>query len=131
MADPALVLQGAILSALKASPAVAAGRVYDRVPENPVFPYVTIGDGDSVGDDNDCWDATEFTAQVHVWSRAVGYPEVKGLASDVRSRLTTEFSVSGFKVTNAQHLITRFMRDPDGLTSHAVVELRYLVDHDT
>lgn len=129
MSDPSLLLQGAIVAALKASPAVAGGRIYDSVPPSPSFPYVTIGLSDTVGDDNECWDASECNVQVHVWSRAVGMPEAKGIAAMVRDRLTTEFSLTDFRVVNAQYVTTRYLRDPDGLTTHAVVELTYLIDH--
>lgn len=131
MSDPTLAVQGAIVAALKAAPAIASGRVYDHVPEAATFPYVNVGEGDTVGDDNGCWDASEVNVSVHVWSRAIGFPEAKEIAAEVRRRCRTEFILAGFTVTSAEHVTTRFLRDPDGLTSHAVVELRYLVDHDT
>lgn len=131
MSDPTLPLQAAIVTALKASPAVADGRIYDRIPTDPVFPYVTVGEGDTVGDDNSCFDSSEVNVSVHVWSRAVGFPEAKGIVALVRERLRTEFTISGFLVVNAEYVTTRYLRDPDGLTSHAVVEFRYLIDHNT
>lgn len=131
MADPTLLLQGAIVSALKAAPAVAGGRIYDRVPPDPVFPYVTVGEGDTVGDDNSCADASECNVQMHCWSRAVGMPEVKGIAALVRARCKAHFTLSGFQVTVVEYLTTRYLHDPDGLTEHAVVEFRYQIDHDT
>lgn len=130
MSDPSLEIQRAIVAALKVATAVAGGRIYDRIPDNPTFPYVQVGDGETVGDDNPCFDASEVNVQAHVWSRAVGYPEAKAIAAVVRTRLTQEFTITGFKVTEAEHVVTRYLRDPDGLTSHAVVEMRYLVDHD-
>ena len=131
MADPALAIQGAHVSALQANPALCGGRVYDKPPANPTYPYIQVGDGDTVGDDNDCFDASEFNAQVHVWSQAAGLVEVKQIAADVRARLRTEFVIAGFVIVEARHVITRYLRDPDGISSHAVVEFRYLVDHDT
>lgn len=130
MSDPTLAIQGAILAALKVAPAVAEGRIYDQVPGKPTFPYVTIGGGDTVGDDNSCFDASEVNVSVHVWSRAVGFPECKTLAALIRPRLKTEFTLTGFTVSSAEYVTTRYFRDPDGLTSHAVVEFRYLVDHE-
>lgn len=139
MSDPAFEIQKAVFAALAAAPAVAGGRIYDRVPRSPTFPYVTIGDGDTVGDDTDCYDSSEVTVTVHVWSREPdngsglqpGFPESKIIAGLVRSRLKQEFVLTGFSVVNAQHLVTRNFRDPDGVTSHAVIEMRYLVDHET
>lgn len=130
MSDPSLALQAAVFAALNSAPAVAGGRIYDRVPPSPVFPYVSFGEGDTVGDDNECFASSEATVTVHVWSRALGLPEVKGIAATVRDRLSIALAVTGFRVTNGEHVITRFLRDPDGITSHAVVECRYLIDHD-
>lgn len=131
MADPSLALQGAIVAALKTAPAVAGGRIYDRVPDLPTFPYVTIGQWDAVGDDNDCWDATDVTASVHVWSRAVGKPEARAIAALVRARMKSEFALTGFKITSAQFFAIRDVGDPDALTTHLVVECEYLIDHDS
>lgn len=131
MSDPTLAIQGAIVAALNVATAVAGGRIYDSAPAEPSFPYVTVGEGDTVGDDNSCFDSSEVNIAVHVWSRAVGFPEAKGIAALVRARCKAEFTISGFKVVNAEFVTTRYLRDPDGLTSHAVVEFRYLVDHDT
>lgn len=131
MADPSLLLQGAIVSALKAAPAVAAGRIYDRVPESASFPYVTVGEGDTVGDDNSCADASECNVQAHVWSRAVGKVEAKQIAALVRARLKSKFTLAGFQVTVVEYVTTRYLDDPDGITTHAVCEFRYLIDHDT
>ena len=47
MSDASLVLQGAVVTLLKSTAAVAAivgARVYDSVPESPTFPYITVGD---------------------------------------------------------------------------------------
>lgn len=131
MADPSLALQGAIVAALKQAPAVAGGRVYDDVPPNPSFPYVSIGRWQSVGDDNSCHDATELFASVDVWSKAVGRPEARTLAALVKDRMDQEFTIAGFKTTEAEFITIRDIGDPDGKTSHLVVEYRYLIDHDT
>jgi len=130
MSDPALALQGAIFAALTAAPALAGGRVYDDVPEDAAFPYITIGDGDTVGESNPCWDATEVNVQIDAWSRAPGFPEVKALAAVIRRRLAVEFAIPGFRIPHAEHVLTQYLRDPDGITRRARMQFRYLVDHD-
>lgn len=129
MSDPALAIQGAIHSAL-AGAGVCGGRIYDSVPEEPEFPYVAIGTGDTVNADTSCFDSSEVNATVHVWSREVGWPEAKGIAGTIRALLNTELAISGFRVVVAEHVITRWLNDPDGLTKHAVLEFRYLTDHE-
>lgn len=127
MANPELEIQGAIVARLKADAGVAAlvaGRVYDTVPANAVFPYVTIGPVDSVDDDADCITGLLVAQQIDVWSRAVGTPEAKKIVDAVRHALHDQeaalpLSSNGmayFECRNA-----RINRDPDGLTSHGIL----------
>ena len=120
-------IQKAIYDALIASPAIAGGRVYDRVPENPTFPYIGIGDEQSIDDGNACDDGWEVSSDVHVWSRAVGFPETKGLVSAIVPRLAAISAVPGFTLIAAGVENTRVFRDPDGLTSHGVISVRFVI----
>jgi len=130
MSDPARLLQIAIYSILTDGSPQAIARVYDAVPPSPTFPYVTIGEVQVLGDDTeDCGDGSEVFVRVHAWSRAVGYPEVKDLAALVRLKLKTVPVIAGFTVSLVQFQQTQFLRDPDGITSHAVVEFKYLITH--
>lgn len=133
MSDPSLLLQGAIVALLKgdvALTALVAQRVYDAVPSSPTFPYVTIGDGQVLGDDTeDCGDGSEINLQIDAWSRAVGYPEVKQIAAAIRAALKNYPTLSGFQVSVVEFLQTQFLRDPDGLTRHAAIQFRYLITH--
>lgn len=142
MSDPALAIQGALVAALKADTSLKAlagnpVRVYDRVPENPVYPYLRVGPGQSVGDDNPCFNSTEVNASVDVFSTKPGFPECKRIAAHVRRVMKQEFTLNdegsppapAFLLVEAEFVTTRYLDSPDGLTSHAVVEFRYLVDH--
>lgn len=131
MSDPALALQGAIYALLNDPSPPLVQRVYDSVPDNPTFPYVTIGECQVIGDDTeDCGDGSEVIVQIHAWSRKEGFPEVKALAAAIRTTLgNASYSLSGFTVSVVEFQQMRFLRDPDGITSHAVVEFRYLITH--
>lgn len=133
MSDPSLLLQKKIVDLLKESgalPDVVAGRVFDEPPTVALFPYVTVGDGQVLGDDTDgCGDASEVIVQVDAWSRAVGYPEVKGIAAAIRGKLKTVPVISGFVVTVVEFQQCQFLRDPDGKTRHAAIQFRYLITH--
>jgi hypothetical protein len=127
MANPELEIQGAVVARLKADPAVTAlvnGRIYDSVPSNAAFPYISIGPVDSVADDADCITGLIVAQQIDCWSRAVGYPEVKKIADAVRASLHDQESALPL-ATNAltffEHRNTRITRDPDGLTSHGIL----------
>lgn len=121
-------VQQAIYDALTATPAVAGGRVYDTVPDNAIFPYVSIGQEQVVGDGNACGDGWEVHADVHVWSRKPGFPEAKGIAAAAVERVTAIASLSGVRVVQVEFQDQRALRDPDGLTSHVVISFRFLID---
>lgn len=134
MADsaPDLELQGVIIAALKADAAVAALiglRAYDTIPDEPVFPYVSYGPGDTVDDDADCIDTAIVTIQLDAWSRSVGYPEVRRIADAVRRALhDKDFPLATNALVFLAHRQTRVMRDPDGLTNHAAISLEAYVE---
>ena len=137
MSDPALALQGAIIATLKAAAGVTtlvSTRVYDNPPSvSPgavaTFPYVTIGEAQSIPQRADCIDGTEHFVAVHAWSRAVGFTEVKRIASAVRAALhEAEPAVTGYRLIDLAVQDTRFLRDPDGATSHAVIQMRAVLD---
>jgi hypothetical protein len=127
MANVELEVQGAIVSRLKADSAVTAlvnGRIYDSVPSNAAFPYISIGPADSVADDADCITGLLVAQQIDCWSRGVGYPEVKKIADAVRAALhdrEAEMPLASNGMTFFEHRNSRFTRDPDGLTSHAIL----------
>jgi hypothetical protein len=122
-------VQKALFAALDGAPPLAGGRIYDRVPADPTFPYITIGDEQVVDDGNSCEDGWEVFADIHIWSRpATGSKvEVKDLVAAVVARLNTPLSVADLIVVIAELQNARTMRDPDGITEHAVLTFRYVL----
>lgn len=129
MSDPSLELQAALVAALKGvSPHIAGSRIYDAVPANPVFPYVTLGDCQVLPDKADCIDGTEVYPVIDVWSRAVGYPEAKGIVKQILAVLDDQpISISGFSAIVFQFDRVDYLRDPDGLTRHASITFHGLI----
>lgn len=138
MSDPSLELQAAIVAALKSpgalppvggnSPAIYPG-VYDDVPSSAPYPYVSLGPCQVLPDKASCMDGAEVTQQIDVWSRAVGFPEVKRIAAAVVAKLDDQpLTVIGQDVIVFEHQDTRYLRDPDGKTSHAVITFRSLIN---
>ena len=133
MADPDLEIQGEIVKRLKADPAVAAlvnSRIYDSVPAGAQFPYVSYGPSDLVSEDAECITAFSGFHQLDAWSRGVGYPEVKKIAEAVRVALhEAPLALPTNALVFIEHRSTRYVRDPDGLTSHAVIQLETIIEH--
>jgi hypothetical protein len=106
--------------------ATAGVRVYDMPPANPVWPYTTVGIVDGIEDFiSECAVDWEVTAEIHIWSRAVGYVEGKQLAVTCYNALSNRHPIfTGFRVGLFAMRNQRWLRDPDGLTSHGVLEFR-------
>ncbi|AZO77486.1 MULTISPECIES: DUF3168 domain-containing protein [unclassified Bosea (in: a-proteobacteria)] len=129
MADPSLALQGAINTRLRAQVTAVGNRVFDRVPADVAFPYIELGEFQTLDDGAQCHDGQEVFVTLHVWSRAVGQVEAKTIAGVVRGALhEAELSLGiAWQFLEIAHQDTRYLKDPDGLTSHAVLTFRALV----
>lgn len=130
MADPSLALQGAIYPRLQADCPSVAKRVYDRPPQAVEFPYIGMGEVQIVDDSADCIDGVEAFITLHVWSRAVGQVEAKQVASEVHSSLHgAELDLGpAWHFHLIEHRSTNYLSDPDGVTTHAVITFRALID---
>jgi len=134
MSEPSLALQRGIYSALASASAVnglISNRVYDRVTSDAPFPYVRIGIDQTVAEDQDCVEeCVEVFAQVDVFSRSQGKVEAKNIAGAIVRALNAgtisiepEYTLQDFR-----HADTRFLDDPDGLSTHAVLSFRALIE---
>jgi hypothetical protein len=135
MSDSSLALQSAIQPILVADgtlTALAANRIYDSVPGNATFPYLTLGEDHVIADRADCIDGAEVFVTIHAWSRPVspGWAEVKQIAAAVAAALDQSLPDIGAQhaVVTFEHEDTRYLRDPDGVTRHAVITFRVLTD---
>lgn len=118
-------LQGAIYAAL-----IAAGlTVFDEPGENQPFPYITIGESSVVEDATKTENADEHTDTINIWSRKKGFKECKAMAADVTAAISGHdySTVTGYKIRFIEIESTVFLRDPDGLTRHGVVRLKFKV----
>lgn len=132
--DPSAEMQRAVVVRLKAhagTTALISDRVYDHAPQDVIFPYVSIGNFQSVDDSAECIDGVEIFMDLHVWGRKTGQIEAKEIASAVRAALH-EFSPTladpFAMVGNIEHRTTRMMGDPDGKTTHGVLTFRAFVE---
>ncbi|ALJ08234.1 DUF3168 domain-containing protein [Brevundimonas sp. DS20] len=134
MIDPQLPLQAAIVAAVKADTelnTLIAGRIFDRVPVNQdgspqgPFPYLSFGAADTTDEGASCVGPSDCYIDLNGWSRAVGYPEVKRIGARAAFVLNTRLTVAGFEVVT--HRVDRlsYQREQDGLTSRAILRLRY------
>lgn len=125
-ADPSLALQKAIVAALKADAgvnAIVAGRIYDAVPGGAVKPYVSFGPFQLLPEHGDCLDGGEAFVTLDGWAAGPDTVQVKSLGIAVakaldRAELALDASQRLVAMSVEQ---TQYMRDPDGITAHAVI----------
>ncbi|KQY31802.1 DUF3168 domain-containing protein [Rhizobium sp. Root483D2] len=127
-------LQVAIVDRLKGFADLVAlidDRVFDWVPRNvsgevtAAFPFVSFGPEQDIPEDADCIDASEIVIQIDAWSRDPGYREVRRVAKGVISALdNASLPLADNALVYFAYDGRRVLRDPDGLTSHAVLTFR-------
>ncbi len=93
---PMMALQTGLFSLLSAGQTTP---VYDDVPEDAVFPYITIGafTCKRVADKtSDIWDAS---IQLHIWSNHNGKAEINAVADDITTVVSSAaIEAPGFAV---------------------------------
>ncbi|KQV33143.1 MULTISPECIES: DUF3168 domain-containing protein [unclassified Rhizobium] len=129
MASPDLELQGAIVARLKADATLTqlVNGIYDQPPTTcwatPKESFVSIGEAQIIRDDATCLEGGQAYLTLHAWSRKTGYPVVKAVADAVVESLhLADLPMATNRFISIIHRTTRVFRDPDGLTSHAVIE---------
>lgn len=133
MRDPAYALQAAIVPRLKNDTALIAlvnKRVFDEIPADATFPYLSVGGGQQNGDDTDCSDVSEIFFQIHAWARPPGAgSSVKKIAGAIRDAMKEPIALTNFEVQVQEYQQTQWLDDPDGLTRQAMVEYRFIIVH--
>lgn len=109
-----------------------ANGVYDRVPTDPFgakTAYVSFGPEDSREDDAECITGLSTTLQIDVWSRAPGYVECKKLTDLVRKALHRKpLVLNENALVDVWIEMVRVFRDPDGVTSHGVIQVTFTIE---
>jgi len=109
-----------------------ANGVYDQIPTAPFgtkTAYISFGPVDSNEDDVDCIRSIETTMQIDVWSRAPGFVECKRLTDLVKKALHRKpLELSENALVDVWVPIVRVFRDPDGTTSHGLVQVTAMIE---
>lgn len=140
MSDPALALQDAIETTLRASAALktamglATVRLYTTTaPIGAPFPFVEIGEDQIIDDSTECLESSEIVTKVRATARVdnsvpASMRQAKAMAGVIRAELKALSGVAGFVVTLADFETTHPLKDPDGLTAHTDTFHRFLLD---
>lgn len=106
--------------------AFVADRIYDGVPDDPVWPYISFGPSDVVEDDAECWEGQIETLQIDVWASDQSRSwRVKSICEAVQSALHEKDGT----LVSGRLLMMRVggMRvqpdPPDGIVAHGIVRV--------
>lgn len=125
-----LEIQKAIVAAVVADGALGAligDRIYDRVPDSAVPPYVNFGVTFADVYDGQEFDGTEVMVMLHTWSRDHGRVECEQIMDGLRALLHEQTLTLETKTFTLGRLADqRTMQDPDGVTTHGVQRFRFI-----
>lgn len=129
LADSSLALQKAIIARLTADPGVSAivgQRIYDGVPTPVTKPYVSFGPFQVLPEAADCSEGVSVVIQLDGWANGPKTVEVKQLGAAIAKSLQwAEMSLDeGQRLVIMSIEALQYMRDPDGITAHAIVTVR-------
>lgn len=130
---PSLELQGAVVAALRASADLQSFlgnpiRLYEDVPDNPMFPYCTIGEGQNVPDLVQDFDCSEVFLDIHVWSRAPSFEECKRIGASIIAAMPAPPTLSENRAVLLDRRNELQMLDADGVTKHGIYSFRALIE---
>ncbi len=97
-------------------------RLYDHVPEDPIYPYLTYGPMRSENIGGDDLQLTAHNMTLHLWSRYGGRAEIMALTDAVSGVLESgSWQLATGILVNANVMFTDNFRAPDGRTLHGVI----------
>jgi len=130
---PGLSLQQAIFTALTGSTTLVnylgGAKIYDDIPEQTPFPYVTIGQSFMADWSTATDQGREHLLRLHVWSRDSGGTEAQLIGEEIISVLHDAALILQDNVlVNLRFTSTDVLRDRDGKTHHSILRFRAVTE---
>ncbi len=106
-------------------------RLYDHLPEDPVFPYLTYGAMRSADIGGDDTGLISHSLNLHIWSRYSGRSEGVDLLAALGRALNTErLIIQHGSVISVTIVYTDIFRAPDARTLHGILRLNITTQSD-
>lgn len=134
MASAALELQKAVFAALIADTALTAAlggeRVYDAVPPNAAFPYISFGRTSGFDWSTGTENGAEQLFTLHVWSKARGKTEVLEIMELARARIEDDglTGMAGYNPVSVRLEFAEARYDEDLAVHHGLLRFRVLIE---
>jgi hypothetical protein len=133
MPTAAAALRAAIHTALAAdtplTTLLGGARVYDELPVNPAFPYVTLGETRIADFSTGSERGEEHQLTLHAWSRQGGHKEAHLIAGALLAALDdAPLPLDDHRLVNFRFALADVRREADGRTYHALVRFRAVTE---
>lgn len=126
MADPTLALHTALLAAIDAA---VTCDVWDAVPQDSAYPYLTVDQMVSTeGDYHTLRVQTRFV-YLSIWSRVVGQAEIMEIMGQLDALHEQPLTLSTGEAVSVRIERKRTVRETDNLTFKGQVTLRVITQH--
>lgn len=98
-------------------------KIYDSVPDQKSYPYVTMQIKPMADRGNHDWDGVGFNYQINVWYQAPGQGDLK--VQQIQSRIDEllhkqDICVEGWNIIAHRRSTVDILDEPDGRTKHGV-----------
>jgi hypothetical protein len=133
MASASAALRAAIHDALSADGALNAllggPKIYDEVPREVGFPYVTLGAARVSDFSTGTEPGEEHQLTLHAWSRQGGQREAHLISGALLQALDdAPLTLSEHRLVNLRFAVADMRREADGRTYHALVRFRAMTE---
>jgi len=128
-----LSLQQAIFTTLTGSITLVnylgGPKIYDAIPEETAFPYVTIGQSLMTDWSTASDQGREHRLRLHVWSRDSGSSETQQIAEEIINSLhDVSLNLTDNVLVNMRFTGADVLRDSDGKTHHSILRFRAVTE---
>jgi hypothetical protein len=109
--------------------ALVNSRVYDHVPANPTYPFITMGDVFVQDWGSHTHSGFDVTLVIHTWGQAAGRMSVQEIMNQIYSNLhDADLGITGFNTLSCRESTSRVLVEQDNKTHHGISEYRILLD---
>jgi hypothetical protein len=116
-------MRAALVADANITALVPAAQIYDQSQRPEIFPSIVLGECQETLDD---MSLERNYYPLHVWHREPGLIGVKAIAWQIRKTLVNNPLVT-LGLVDFRYNDARFLRDPDGVTSHGVLTFEILM----
>ncbi len=98
-------------------------KIYDHVPEQTSFPYISLTDFNETPDDTLGTLGRAIDVTIEAWSQAEGYKELEAITNRIVTLLDNDAagSPTGWTLVGSLYSSGDLVRESDGLTRHATM----------